>query len=163
MSYEFGDSGQCFFHEHIGHALEDAKSGSTDGAKLMATILEPLASIAHHVSAEEAGDSGETGVVQAISDAIESINQAVSAMTWYVDPAREMTARAIAEMLKDKAIVKINDKSGTVELSKEHAIKGVPLGVERKIISILSGGMSVNGCMSSEGTITYFVNHWRSR
>lgn len=166
MSYEFGDNGSGFFHNKIDDALEDAKTGTTDGAKLMATILEPLSAIAFRVSAEEAGDAGPESVVQTISDSLEALQQAINAMRFYVNPAREMTARAIAGMLKDKAVVTL-DKSGprkgsagTVEVKKSDAPRDVPYDIERMAISLLAGNMTVTGYRTSELLMTYYVHRY---
>jgi len=145
MSREFGDECGGFFHEKISHALDDAKGGRTDGAKLMESILLPLAEIAYEVSSEEAGDSGSESVVEAISGAIDRLETALQAMRWYVQPSRKMAAKAIAATLK-KSVAPVFDhdrKNAKISIPRDLIPDSVPREVWRDAIAILCDGMRV--------------------
>lgn len=106
MSREFGSECGGFFHNKLQGALEDASGGTSNGAKLMAAILAPLANIAYDVSSEEAGDASESGVIDSVHENLEAIERAVSGLQHFIAPARELAAKVLADTLRPLATVK---------------------------------------------------------
>lgn len=100
MSREFGDHGSGFFHNKLSDAADDAKTGTSIGAKLMAAILDPLSKIAYWVSGEEACDSSDSEVIREMNDQMPAIKGAIHAIDEYLRPSREYAARLLAAHIK---------------------------------------------------------------
>lgn len=120
MSREFGEYGGCgYFHDKIAKAKEDAESGDTRGAKVMAALLAPLADMAYAVASEEAGDAGEDMVVSRFAKAFPALRSALHAVENFIEPAVDYAAEIMARELEPRCIVKkISDTSWEIALPR---------------------------------------------
>lgn len=121
MSREFGDYGGCgYFHSKIQSARDDAEDGRTNGAKIMAAILKPLAEMAYAVASEEACDSGEDFVVSRFAEQEPELRSALSALAGFVEPAKDYAAEILAKHLQASGVkpAKVGDSDYEIRVSR---------------------------------------------
>lgn len=174
MSREFGDySGGGYFHNKISAALEDARGGKSDGAKLMALILKPLADMAWAVSSEEASDDSEPATVQAFFDTIHDLESAIQAIRYYTEPARHVAVNTLANILaKSAKVERVSNGKWSVMLPMGFDgdtkavwdVRNQAICDVARLSGLTDGSYSLtwSGCSysSSSRTITHYVESW---
>ena len=100
MSREFGEYDGGYFHTKLQRCCEDAEAGRTDGAKVIAALLNPLADMAYAVSSEEACDSGPDGTVQTFAESAPALRSAMHALEAFTEPARDYAASVLAGVIR---------------------------------------------------------------
>ncbi len=97
MSREFGDSGYCFFHEHIRLAAQDASSGEGQVTKLLAPLLDVLYPVAYAVSSEEACDAGSEAPIIALWRALPELEKNLRALKAFIEPYDRLAQAAVRD------------------------------------------------------------------
>lgn len=168
MSREFGE-GSTFFHNKIRDAHEDALSGGSRGAKVLAQFLEPLAEIAYDVSGEEAGDSSESSVIGCCHIVYGKLQNAMYALSGFLDPSIELAAKALSQVLKYEIIEQTKPgelginvwRGNTDSVRYDDILNRALLMIARKHKNGLWHRTSCGGSMNSD-YVTYYFSDYNS-